>query len=52
MNWRKFTEDTGEKPEDFFDDEALYHDSAGNRDRAKAIRARRRKIKDGEIEDE
>jgi len=51
MNWRKFTEDYGEKPEEHFDDPADFQDSIGNHDRANAIRARRRKIEKGEIEE-
>ena len=51
MNWRKFTEDYGEKPEEHFDDPADYFDSIGNHDRADKIRADRRKIKNGEREE-
>ena len=51
LSWTEFREQYGEKPEDFFDDPALYWDSRGDHARANKIRADRRKIKNGEKEE-
>ena len=52
MSWKEFREMYNESPEEHFDDPADYWDSIGDHHRANAIRARRRKIEEGEIEDE
>ena len=52
MNWRKFAEDFGEYPDEHFDDPADYQDSIGNTHIADRIRARRRKVEDGDISDD
>jgi len=49
MTWREFTERYGEHPDEHFDDPAAYWDSRGDHHIANAIRARRRKIEDGDI---
>ena len=46
---RKDFEANYEKSEEHFDDPAMYWGSVGNHHRANAIRARRRKIEDGDI---
>ena len=51
MSWREFQEQYGEKPEEHYDDPALYWDSRGDHARANKIRADRRKIKNGEKEE-
>ena len=53
MNWQQFREEHGEGPDDHFEDPADYWDSKGDHHRANAIRARRKKVENGEIaEDE
>ena len=49
MNWREFTDRYGEGPDEHFDDPADYQDSIGNTHIANRIRARRRKVEDGDI---
>ena len=53
MNWNRMRDELGEYPDEHFDDPADYQDSIGNTHIADRIRARRRKIEDGEVaEDE
>ena len=52
MSLKKLKEEYGEGPEDHFEDPAAYWDSMGDHHRANAIRARRRKIENGEREEE
>jgi len=56
MNWQQFREEYGEGPEDHFEDGyeyARYLERRGDHHRASAVRARRKKMENGEIaEDE
>lgn len=51
MNWREFIEQYSERPEEHFDDPADYQEKYGDPFIAKQIRARRKKIELGIIEE-
>ena len=52
MSYRQLKEKYGEGPEDHFEDPAVYWDSVGDHHRANAIRAKRRKIENGDLPEE
>lgn len=47
MNWKRFTELYGERPEEHYEDPADYQDSIGNRFEANRIRKRRKDREEG-----